>query len=125
MAHIEIFREFPDFPVTTSPGIVEILGDNKTLLSEAAGDELEVRVHELIDDATRRVIMRIGGKEALDVLLRFGLTEALVTNEDLVWGQVRAGRLVPTLDRYFDAPLASKFTMRSCEALFQPSQPVR
>jgi hypothetical protein len=85
------------------------LFDNKTTLSADGVDELEVRVHELIDDQTRRVIMKHGGKEALNLLLRFGLTEVLVTDQELIWGQVRAGKIVSTLERFMKNDMSSKF----------------
>jgi hypothetical protein len=97
------------------------LFDNKQTLSENGEQDLEVRVHELIDDQTRRVIMKYGGKEALNLLLRFGLTEVLVTNQDLVWGQVRAGKIMPTLDRFLKNRMTSNFltgTSAQCRDLF-------
>ncbi|CAN5643464.1 hypothetical protein BH10BDE1_BH10BDE1_11670 [soil metagenome] len=97
------------------------LFDNKQTLAENGEGNLEVRVHELIDDQTRRVIMKYGGKEALNMLLRFGLTEVLVTDQDLVWGQVRAGKILPTFDRFLKNEMATKYlsgAAAQCRDLF-------
>ena len=76
------------------------LFDNESFLSEDEPKTLKVEVYPSIDDKTRRLVVKAGGNEALSLLMRFGLTESLPTDENLIWGQVRATKLFETLNRF-------------------------
>jgi hypothetical protein len=94
------------------------LFDDTSFLFENAPEELLVEVYPMIDDHTRRVIVKAAGPESLGLLLRFGLTESLHTNDTLVWGQVRADRLVNTIDRFVTQNTSDKsFCARRLKSL--------
>ncbi len=61
---------------------------------------LSVRVAPNIDDETRRIITNIIGPEGVGDLMRYGLIDDLVTNNQLIWGQVRASVIPRELPRY-------------------------
>jgi hypothetical protein len=64
------------------------------------GKPLEVRIFPVIHYETRRLLTEVGGPEALRVLLRYGLIEDLVTDDLLMFGQVRPSRIRDVLLRY-------------------------
>lgn len=77
---------------------------NATLFDEATPltefETLTVRVGQNISHETRKIISHLGGDDALRHLLRYALVDDLVTNDKLLWGQVRVGALKKTLTDY-------------------------
>lgn len=49
---------------------------------------------------TRYLINRLAGKDSGSLILRYGLIENLVTNDELLWGQVRGSKLSEALNEY-------------------------
>lgn len=71
-------------------------------LPNGESKNIEVKVYPTIDDYTRRVITRFGGSSGLAMLYRYGLVSDLVTNTDLLWGQLRASRMQQEFRKRFN-----------------------
>lgn len=59
---------------------------------------------------TRYLINRLAGKDSGSLILRYGLIENLVTNHELLWGQVRGSKLTEALNEFV-------FGNPSCEGM--------
>lgn len=55
-------------------------------------DTITVKVAPVLRDRTRRVLTRLMGAESLGLLMRLGAIDDLVTNEELIFGGLRASR---------------------------------
>lgn len=77
------------------------LFDGKSLTSDK---KLTIRVHSFIDDETRRTFMKYGGETGMAMLLQFGLIDALVTNQRLMFGQLRPSATHDVVFDYLNRP---------------------
>lgn len=76
--------------------VVTSLIDNAGLFdgpSMTTESKYRVKIHGVIRDQIRREFMKHGGELGLGMLLEYGLIEALVTNERLMFGQVRPSQM--------------------------------
>jgi 1-acyl-sn-glycerol-3-phosphate acyltransferase len=73
-------------------------------------DEITIKVRPLLKADTRYLITKLAGQDAISLVMRFGLIEDLVTNDELLWGQVRGSVLPHALNEFL-------FGDDSCEGL--------
>lgn len=62
-------------------------------LPNGNSNDIEIDVQPMIDDYTRKVITKLAGSDGMALLYRFGLTSKLITDKDLLFGQLRASRM--------------------------------
>jgi hypothetical protein len=63
-------------------------------------NKFEVKVFPTISHELRKSLTAFGGHQALSNLFRYGLVDELRSNQDLLWGQVRASRLPEVFEEY-------------------------
>jgi hypothetical protein len=67
------------------------LFDGPSLTSE--NSKYRIKVHGVIRDEIRKEFMKHAGEAGLSMLLQYGLIESLVTNDRLMFGQVRPSKI--------------------------------
>jgi hypothetical protein len=80
-------------------------------------NDVEVKVYPVFDDRTRRVISNLGGASGLALLYRFGLVSDLVTDKELLWGQLRASQMKNEFNERFKIEEANRALCRKVYGL--------
>ncbi len=63
-------------------------------------EDITLKVPPILKHDTRHLIMELGGEDSVALMMRFGLIQDLVTNEELIFGQVRGSKLNEALSEY-------------------------
>lgn len=63
-------------------------------------DGITLKVAPVLKHETRHLIMETAGEDAVALMMRMGLIQDLVTNDELIFGQVRGSMLASALSEY-------------------------
>lgn len=61
---------------------------------------LHVKIAPVLSHEARQLLTRLGNAETLGLLMRYGLIEDMISNDELLWGQLRGSKLPDALSEF-------------------------